>query len=452
MGDSDSATTKNETLTNSDNDSDFLPEIDVHMPIIRKSERTPKPKEFERYVTYQCAVNNLDDDPVTLDEAMSRPDAGGPGMAASGYGNFIEIGPYNMHMKPRKHTWIKDFNILFVDSPIGTGFSYFSEKNASLLTSTIDIGRDLVSFLKKFLETHKEFQTMPLYILKKFLETHKEFQTMPLYIFGESYGGKMAAEFAYQLEKEIKDGIMDVNLEGIGLGDSYTSPIDYVLNYAPFALTIGLIDKQGYKIIDDLAQQTQKAVDKGLYEEAFDLEVKITNTLVELTKGIDVYNIVIKSNSTSSPKLMSYEKKCNKFMNSFVKARLDIPQKVTWHYTNRDIYNALDQDIMRSVTDRIEYLLNNTDVKVIVYNGIFDFIVNTSGTLSWLDKLDWIGAPLWQNASQEALEINMINEGYVRRAGNLIFYIVLRAGHSVPIDNIIAMEEILRLEVLDGCD
>lgn len=27
----------------------------------------------------------------------------------------------------------------------------------------------------------------------------------------------------------------------------------------------------------------------------------------------------------------------------------------------------------------VEYLLNHTNVKVIVYNGIFDFIVNTSG-------------------------------------------------------------------------
>ncbi|KAK9710736.1 hypothetical protein QE152_g25878 [Popillia japonica] len=74
--DSDSATTKDKTLTNGDNDSDFLPEIDVHMPIMQKSERTPKPKEFEGYVTYLCAVNNLDDGPVILDEAMSRPDAG----------------------------------------------------------------------------------------------------------------------------------------------------------------------------------------------------------------------------------------------------------------------------------------------------------------------------------------------------------------------------------------
>ncbi|GJQ78402.1 hypothetical protein Trydic_g22227 [Trypoxylus dichotomus] len=356
---------------------------------------------------------------------------GGPGMPASGYGNFIEIGPYNLHMKPRKHTWIKNFNVLFIDNPIGTGFSYYSN-NGTLLKSTEDIGRDLVRFLKGFLEKHKDFELVPLYI------------------FGESYGGKMATEFAYQLEKEIRNGIMHANLKGIGLGDSYTSPIDYVLNYAPFALTIGLIDMKGYKAIDDLAQQTQKAIDKGLYNKAFDLEVKITNTLDELTGGIDIYNIVIKSNSSSFPKFMSYEKKCNKFMNSVVKERLNIPEEVTWAYTNKDIYNALDEDILRSVTDRIEYLLNNTNIKIIVYNGIFDFIVNTCGTRSWLDKLNWIGAPLWDDTPQEALEINMINEGYVTRAGNLIFYVVLRAGHSVPIDNVIAMEEILRLELLES--
>lgn len=63
----------------------------------------------------------------------------------------------------------------------------------------------------------------------------------------------------------------------------------------------GLIDKQGFKIIDDLAKETQKAIEKGLYNEASYLEMKITNTVVELTKGIDIYNIVIKSNSTTSP-------------------------------------------------------------------------------------------------------------------------------------------------------
>ncbi|KAI4469098.1 serine protease family s10 serine carboxypeptidase [Holotrichia oblita] len=272
-------------------------------------------------------------------------------MAASGYGNFIEIGPYNLHMKPRRHTWIKDYNVLFVDSPIGTGFSYFSEKNATLLTSTEDIGGDLVTFLRKFLQNRKEFATTPLYI------------------FGESYGGKMAAEFAYQLEKEIRNGIMDVNLKGIGLGDSYTSPIDYVLNYAPFALTIVSIILTCCTFIG-----CSRMLDDGRFE----------NWRLSYYPGNSIKFV----STLTHVELMSYEKKCNKFMNSFVKARLGIPRQVTWHYTNRDIYNALDEDIMRSVTDRIEYLLNNTNVKVVVYNGIFDFIVNTSGKiiLIYIDK------------------------------------------------------------------
>lgn len=31
---------------------------------------------------------------------------GGPGFAASGVGNFGEIGPLNMDFKPRNHTWV----------------------------------------------------------------------------------------------------------------------------------------------------------------------------------------------------------------------------------------------------------------------------------------------------------------------------------------------------------
>lgn len=32
---------------------------------------------------------------------------GGPGFAASGIGNFAEIGPLDMDFKPRNHTWVR---------------------------------------------------------------------------------------------------------------------------------------------------------------------------------------------------------------------------------------------------------------------------------------------------------------------------------------------------------
>lgn len=108
---------------------------------------------------------------------------GGPGMPSSGYGNFLEIGPFDMNLTERDHSWVKNFNILFIDNPVGVGFSYFSNDSAKMVENNQEIGLDLVTFLKRFLNKHKLFKTVPLYI------------------FGESYGGKMAVEFAYQLSQ-----------------------------------------------------------------------------------------------------------------------------------------------------------------------------------------------------------------------------------------------------------
>lgn len=56
---------------------------------------------------------------------------GGPG-SSSQLGNFMQLGPY--FVKPAKmapfeivknnNTWILDYNVIFVDQPIGTGLSY----------------------------------------------------------------------------------------------------------------------------------------------------------------------------------------------------------------------------------------------------------------------------------------------------------------------------------------
>lgn len=35
-----------------------------------------------------------------------------------------EIGPYGVGWKPRKHTWTRAANLLFIDNPVGTGWSY----------------------------------------------------------------------------------------------------------------------------------------------------------------------------------------------------------------------------------------------------------------------------------------------------------------------------------------
>ncbi|KAG5888878.1 hypothetical protein JTB14_025316 [Gonioctena quinquepunctata] len=58
--------------------SEYLSENGTEIPgSIRKFVRTPKPKNFDDYVTYLCLEENPDlENPMTFQDALSRPDGG----------------------------------------------------------------------------------------------------------------------------------------------------------------------------------------------------------------------------------------------------------------------------------------------------------------------------------------------------------------------------------------
>ena len=75
------------------------------------------------------------------------------------------------------YSQVKDYNVLFIDNPVGAGFSYV--ENLSLLTKTnAEIASDLLKCMDSFYDKLPKFRKVPTYILS------------------ESYGGKMAVEFA----------------------------------------------------------------------------------------------------------------------------------------------------------------------------------------------------------------------------------------------------------------
>lgn len=55
---------------------------------------------------------------------------GGPGGSSTGFGNFEELGPLTVELKPRNTSWIQAANVLFVDNPVGSGFSYVTQPSA----------------------------------------------------------------------------------------------------------------------------------------------------------------------------------------------------------------------------------------------------------------------------------------------------------------------------------
>lgn len=140
---------------------------------------------------------------------------GGPGAASTSYGNFQEIGPIDEYMNPRNTTWVQHMNVVFVDNPVGAGFSYVED--LSLLTTTnAEISSDLIE------------------LLIGFYAAHPEFLNSELHIFAESYGGKMAIEFVYDLDQLIRDGILPYDLKSVSLISPWISPIISVWAMGPF--------------------------------------------------------------------------------------------------------------------------------------------------------------------------------------------------------------------------
>src|SRR5882762_10749713 len=114
---------------------------------------------------------------------------GGPGCSSS-TGLLFELGPCTISDEGRnttynKHSWINHANIIFLDQPVGTGFSYSSD-GSTVSTSPV-AGQDVYAFLELFLER------LPKYANK------------PFHIATESYGGTFTPYIASVIHKKNKE-------------------------------------------------------------------------------------------------------------------------------------------------------------------------------------------------------------------------------------------------------
>ncbi|CAO1324803.1 unnamed protein product [Diamesa hyperborea] len=391
---------------------------------------------------------------------------GGPGASSTGYGNFEELGPLDLNLKARDFTWINEVNVLFIDNPVGAGYSYV-DANKYLTKDNKQIAKDLVQLMHGF------YERLP------------QFKTVPLHIFCESYGGKMAAEFAYELYLAIMDGKIESNLLSVGLGDAWISPIDSTLSWAPYLLQMGFVDVDGYEKIHKSALRTQQALKDKKYFQATDLWYRTEFVLLEVTHGVDFYNVLFETGFRNTAKMskrfelnprkavydlnvlrkrtngiddiLSVEEdehddveeydadaKLEALMRGAVADVLNIPKNVSWGSQSGAVFDTLAGDFMKPVTDIVELLLNSTTLQVIVYNGQLDLICATPGTVEWVNRLKWAGSKGYLEAPRNGFGVNNVLEGYVRSYGNFSMYWVNRAGHMVPFDNPKAMGHILR--------
>ncbi|XP_007526767.1 retinoid-inducible serine carboxypeptidase [Erinaceus europaeus] len=361
---------------------------------------------------------------------------GGPGGSSTGFGNFEEIGPLDSNLKPRKTTWLQSASLLFVDNPVGTGFSYVNSSGA--------YAKDLAMVVSDM-----------MVLLKDFFSCHKEFQAVPFYIFSESYGGKMAAGISLELHKAVQQGTIPCNFAGVALGDSWISPIDSVLSWGPYLYSMSLLDDQGLKDVSKIAEQVLDAVNQEHYVEATKLWGKAEWVIEQNTDNVNFYNILTKD-TPQSPKKSSLEfsqsylvrlgqrhlrllhqDALSQLMNGPIRKKLKIiPEDRSWGGQATEVFTHMEGDFMKPVISIVDKLLE-AGVNVTVYNGQLDLIVDTMGQEAWVRKLTWAELPKFNQLKWKPLYSDPESSetsAFVKSYKNLAFYWILRAGHMVPSD------------------
>lgn len=99
---------------------------------------------------------------------------------------------------------------------------------------------------------------------------------------------------------------------------------------------------------------------------------------------------------------------------------------------NYEIYAAFSDDISRDFLTDLRIAL--TEVKVLIYNGQQDVMVNNAGVMHYLNNLKWDGIKNWKKTPKTIWTISSNVKGWAKVSGNLWYVLVNGAGHMVPTD------------------
>lgn len=197
---------------------------------------------------------------------------GGPG-ASSLYGLLTENGPYELtpsgKIKIRKYPWTEISSYIYIDNPVGTGFSY--AKNESCYSKNQnEVGRNLLVGIKQIL---KLFPTL---------------SSNPFYVTGESYAGKYVPALAYAMHKD-NSANDKINLKGLAIGNGLVDPYNQLI-YSDYLYQLGIIDDYGKDYMKKEEDSCRDYISKNNWIQAFRCFDELLNG--DMTNGSTFFNNV----------------------------------------------------------------------------------------------------------------------------------------------------------------
>lgn len=337
---------------------------------------------------------------------------------------FVENGAY--HLVDGKAVesptgWDVTHNVIFVDQPLGTGFSWTTSDD-DYCSGEECVADDMLDFFRALYEARPELVGKDLWVT------------------GESYGGHYVPAVSNRLFRASLQGeiVPPIPLRGLAIGNGLTKPSVQFGAYADFLYENGNISATLRDIVDlispicsfglEVCELTRFAPECIL---AVQLCQQIIFAPLEVaTAGMNVYDIRKPCVGTLCYDFSALDEYLN---DPEVQRKLGVTREIEWKSCNMAVYADMLPDWGRDLSVVIPDLLQ-AGINVLIYAGDKDFICNWLGNRRWVDGLPWVGADDWAAETEHLWTVDGEPAGQATNVGPLTFLKVFDAGHMVPMD------------------
>ena len=360
---------------------------------------------------------------------------GGPG-CSSLIGEFLEVGPLGLSksgsIEINKESWLSVGHLLFIDQPVGTGYSFTKGGAGAHCRNDRECNRDLYAFLVNFFKLHNRLM----------VHTETGYVTRRTILTGESHAGHVIPSFTkFVMEKNTalttnsksdSNNNMIINIDALAIGNGWIDPSEQY-DVSDFAHMMGLITLSQKNSLANKKSICQSNLKKGQFNSRTCF--RLLDDVLDMTKRADGKRVLIydiRERVTSDAYYPPGHKRFEIYLN-----RADVKRALHADRVNHRFGQCLDPPYFalrhqdgKGVSNELSYVLDK-GINVFLFTGQYDLICNFKSLESSMNKLQWKGSAAWKSADLRRWGTNY---GWVKSTGGLTSVVFSDSGHMVAMD------------------